>query len=178
MDRIRLVATILRYILLSVMVLLPILHFLLWFSVDPVEAATSHTVTLTWPTWENFYYHWKLSFIGASIDFINVVFEILICYFLACLFKLYAKGQIFTAANVACFRKLGIVILVGKAISYVEIPLLSWVVTWLHNPNAARYMSPFRSTDLSVMLFAVFLIIISWIMGEAVKMSEEQELTI
>ena len=160
------------------MVLLPFVHFLLWLCVDPLQAATSNTVAITIPTWESLHDSWQLSMIGASIDLVNVFFEMLICYLLAKLFKLYADGRIFTKSNVACFRNLGLAILFGKIVSYLEAPLLSYILTWLHNPKAAKYTIAFRSTDISVILFAVFLIIISWIMGEAVKMSEEQELTI
>lgn len=154
------------------------MHFMLWLCVDPLQAATSNTVTLFWPTKESLDLNWQLSLIGASIDSINVFFEMLICYFLAKLFKLYAHGSIFTKLNVACFRQLGLVILFGKIASYLEEPLLSYTLTWLHNPLTASYTVAFRSTDLSVILFAVFLIIISWIMGEAVKLNEEHELTI
>lgn len=160
------------------MVLLPLMHFVLWLCVDPLQAATSNTVVLSWPTWESLQHSWQLSVIGASIDMVTVFFEVLICYFLAKLFKLYANGHIFTKENVACFRNLGLTILLGKIVSYLEEPLLSYILTWLHDSSAAKYTMGFRSTDISVLLFAVFLIIISWIMGEAVKMSEEQELTI
>jgi hypothetical protein len=176
--KIRFVATLLRIILLTIMGLLPVMHFILWLCVDPLQAATSNTVALFWPTKESLALNWQLSLIGASIDSINVVFEMLICYFLAKLFKLYASGQIFTKLNVACFYQLGLVILFGKIASYIEQPLLSYSLTWLKNPLAAEYTIGFKTTDLSVILFAIFLIIISWIMGEAVKLNEEHELTI
>lgn len=178
MNRIKIVANILRIILLTIMVMLPILHYLLWLCVDPLQAATSNTVVLAWPTLETLKETWQLSMIGGSVDLINVLFEMMVCYFLAKLFKLYANERFFTKANVACFRNLGLAILFGKIVSYLEAPLLSYILTWLYNPAAAKYTFVFRSTDLSVLLFAIFLIIISWIMGEAVKMSEEQELTI
>lgn len=179
MGKIRVVANILRYILLAIMITLPILHFLLWLCADPIQAATSSVVSVYWPTWTHIHANWKLSLLGGLIDSVGLIFDMLICYFLVRLFKLYSEGQIFSLDNVACFRNLGLAVLFGKLATYIEQPLLSYVMTWMQNPNDAEFtVNFFRSTDLSVILFAVFLIIISWIMGEAVKLNEEQELTI
>ena len=167
-----------RYFLILIMIALPIMHFLFWMGADPIQAATSNVVNIGWPTAEHLKAHWKLSLLGATIDSVGLIFDMLICYFLVRLFKLYADGEIFTLKNVACFRNLGVVILFGKLAAYLEAPVLSYLITWLNNPADATYIVAFRTTDISVLLFAVFLIIISWIMSEGVKLSEEHELTV
>ncbi len=115
---------------------------------------------------------------GMGIDFINVGFDILICYFLVKLFGLYANGKFFTRCNVVCFRNLSIVIIVGKMTDLLLTPFLSYVVTKIQDPNNPILFSGIKINDISIIVFALFLLIISWIMGEAVKLQEEQELTI
>jgi len=122
--------------------------------------------------------HWRMTLAGMGIDSINVIFDMLICYFLIKLFALYAEGKFFTKNNVACFRHLGLVILFGKAASLLLNPLTSYVITRIQDPTNPIFYYSIRINDISIIIFAIFLLIISWIMGEAVKLQEEQELTV
>jgi hypothetical protein len=80
--------------------------------------------------------------------------------------------------NAKYFKNIGITMLVGNIVGFVQRALTSFALTY-HNPvgHKTMFMS-FGSNDVFQILFALTVIIISWILAEAYKLEEEQKGTI
>lgn len=98
--------------------------------------------------------------------------------YLVRLFGLYARGMIFTAENVACYRKLGHVILWSMAASIVHSSLMTIVLT-LDNPPGQRMISfGISSSEIARLLIGMIVLLVSWIMEAGREIQEEQQLTV
>ena len=70
---------------------------------------------------------------------------------------------------------IGILILAGQIIGFIHEILIGIVLT-MHNPVGHRLASfNFDSYNVYFIVIAIMIILISWIMGEAVKLKEEQQ---
>jgi hypothetical protein len=98
--------------------------------------------------------------------------------YLVRLFGLYARGMIFTSGNVACYRKLGHVILWSMAASIVHSSLMTVVLT-LDNPPGQRMISfGISSSEIARLLIGMTVLLVSWIMEVGREIQEEQQLTV
>ncbi|ADG26297.1 hypothetical protein lpa_04212 [Legionella pneumophila 2300/99 Alcoy] len=102
-----------------------------------------------------------------SIALISTLANLLILFFLIQLFDSYKKNSFFAVSNVKFIRNIGYILLAEQ----ILIPLCKYIassVTWVG-----------ISIDRIEMMFLAFLIIInSWIMMEAYRIQEEQQLTV
>ncbi|HDI4408504.1 TPA: DUF2975 domain-containing protein, partial [Legionella pneumophila] len=98
---------------------------------------------------------------------ISTLANLLILFFLIRLFDSYKKNSFFTLSNVKFIRNIGYILLAEQ----ILIPLCKYITssfTWIG-----------ISIDSIEMIFLAFLIIInSWIMMEAYRIREEQQLTV
>lgn len=94
------------------------------------------------------------------------------------LFRLYEAGSIFTSANVACFRSLAKVLMWWCGAGILQDPLLGLSLT-AHNPPGQHVLAiGLTSPDLTALMIGAFLAIIAWVMEEARRLQEEQDLTV
>ena len=94
------------------------------------------------------------------------------------LFGLYSRGKIFTADNVRCIRRIGIVILIYNLLFPLYEMLMTFILT-MNNPVGERLVRlGFGGTDIAQIVIAIMIILISWIMDEGRKMEEEQAYTV
>ncbi|TIE16969.1 hypothetical protein DIZ66_00540 [Legionella pneumophila] len=102
-----------------------------------------------------------------SMALISTLANLLILFFLIRLFDSYKKNSFFTLSNVKFIRNIGYILLAEQ----ILIPLWKYITssfTWIG-----------ISIDSIEMIFLAFLIIInSWIMMEAYRIREEQQLTV
>ncbi|HAT8257779.1 TPA: DUF2975 domain-containing protein [Legionella pneumophila] len=102
-----------------------------------------------------------------SVALISTLANILILFFLIRLFDSYKKNSFFTLSNIKFIRNIGYILLAEQ----ILIPLCKYItssLTWFG-----------ISIDRIEMIFLAFLIIInSWIMMEAYRIREEQQLTV
>jgi hypothetical protein len=116
--------------------------------------------------------------LGFLISLIPLTIMELTLYFLIRLFKLYEKGEIFSPQNVNYCRNIGYTLLASQVLNPIYHGLMSATMTW-HNPPGQRYASfSFTGTNISIILIALGIILISWIMAEGCKLQEEQRFTI
>lgn len=115
---------------------------------------------------------------GFAIGLIPLAISMLLFFYLIQLFKLYEQGKIFLIENARLIRKAGIMLLLGQLIRPVYEGLISASMTWQNPIGHRTLMLSFTNTDLGTIIIAVIVILISWIMLEACKLQEEQQLTV
>jgi hypothetical protein len=111
-------------------------------------------------------------------DMIPTAVLMYILYMLTKLFRNYELGIIFSLENSQIYRKLGFG-LFGKAIADFLYVMLGGLALTFQNPIGKRVLMFELSTPQITLIFIGFVVLlISWIMEEAFKISEEQALTI
>jgi hypothetical protein len=116
--------------------------------------------------------------LGAVAETVPAVVSMFIAWELAVLFGLYAKGEIFTARNVTCYRRCAYALLVSQAVHPLYQAAVSVVLT-LNNGEGNRLVSIGMGTyDLAVVLIAVVILVIAWVMDEARRLKDEEALVI
>ena len=94
------------------------------------------------------------------------------------LFDLYARGEFFGPGNVAYYRSIGYGLIIQQALSLPEGGLLALALTW-NNPVGERIFTlGVDDANVSLVVVGLMIILVSRIMDEGRKMSEEQQLTI
>ncbi|AFM24101.1 DUF2975 domain-containing protein [Desulfomonile tiedjei] len=94
------------------------------------------------------------------------------------LFGLYENGLIFTERNVHCFRSLGRTLLVWVGCDIVRYSILSVVLTLENPPGQRLLVVGINSGELAGVFTAIVVLIISWVMEEARKLREDQQLIV
>lgn len=116
--------------------------------------------------------------LGCLVSAIPMVVNMFILFMLIKLFRLYEKGEIFTVNNVKYLRNIGYALLIGQLIDPAYQFVMGIVLT-LHNPPHHRFASiTLDQTNIGIVFTALLVILISWIMLEAYKLREEQQLTV
>ena len=116
--------------------------------------------------------------IGLCISLIPFTINLLTLIFLIRLFKNYAANIIFSLQNVIYIKRIGWILLLGQFLVPIYDALMSAALTW-HNPPGHRLIAiSFDKTNFAVILFAVMVILISWVMAEAYKDQEINKLII
>ncbi|MBM3857610.1 MAG: DUF2975 domain-containing protein [Verrucomicrobia bacterium] len=95
------------------------------------------------------------------------------------IFKNYSEGNIFTATNARCYQYLAGIFLLNAIVFKPIFDTMMVLVATLHNPPGQRILSiAFTVTNIQDILWGGVVIIIAWVMSEASKLQEEQQLTI
>jgi hypothetical protein len=115
---------------------------------------------------------------GFLVDLIPVILMELIIYFLIRLFTLYQRAEIFSLQNVKYIKNTGLTLLILQIVRPLGDGFLTAVLT-MGNPPGHRYIAiTVSGTNVSMMLTAFIIILVSWIMAEGCRLREEQQLTI
>lgn len=97
---------------------------------------------------------------------------------LIALFSLYENAVVFTQENVIYFRRLGYSLIYWVLACFVFTILISLVLTFNDPVGERMLVVQFGFPDFSLLLIAGVVILISWVMQEAVKLEYEQALTV
>jgi len=119
--------------------------------------------------------------LGFLITLLPATVEMLVLYFLIKLFQLYERGEIFMLENVRYLRNIGYILLIGQLINPIYDGLITANITWRNHfikKGTSIAAVTFDGTNISFILMALLVILISWIMAEGGKLREEQQLTI
>jgi len=97
---------------------------------------------------------------------------------LARLFRRFGRGEMFSAATVGLLRRLGWAVLAAQGLLVVQGTLTSLILTMDNLPGRHILTVGFDSATLSGAVTGVIVILASWVMDEARKLREEQDLVI
>lgn len=116
--------------------------------------------------------------IGLLISSIPLCIELSILFYLIRLFRLYEKGEIFSALHVRCIRNIGYALIFGQLINPLYEGIMGVILTW-SNAHGHRFASvSFDQTNFGILLTGLLVILISWIVAEGCKLHEEHQLII
>lgn len=112
--------------------------------------------------------------LAGAIGLLQASIAVFAVWQLRLLFRLYADGLIFTAANTRCLRRFAAAVVAFAIAKPVTGALLSVVLT-MNNPPGQRQLSiTLGSSELTTLFIGGVFLIIAWIMDEAREMAEEQ----
>lgn len=183
-NRIKHISQLFRLIFQFLFLMIPILHILAWVNApNPIDISGAGRLGFfisAMPKGIEIMYPLATStrIYGLLISAIPIVLAEAMIYFLIRLFRLYQNGEIFSLNNVRYIKKTGIMLLILQLVKPICDGLLSAFLT-LGNPHGHRYAKiTISGTDISMLLTALLIILISWIMAEGCRLREEQQLTI
>lgn len=120
-----------------------------------------------------------LKLLGLSADWIGhfpLWVGLLILKFI---FKNYSEENIFTVVNARYYQYLAGLFLVNAIVFKPIFDLMMILVATVHNPPGQRILSfGVGLTNIQDILWGGVVMIIAWVMSEASKLQEEQQLTI
>jgi len=94
------------------------------------------------------------------------------------LFKLYEKAIVFSKKNVECFHNLGYTLIYWVIANFIFVALISLALTFNNASGERVIVARFGISDISTLIIGAVVILVSWVMGEASKLEEEQALTV
>lgn len=97
---------------------------------------------------------------------------------LARLFGYYEQGRVFGRENVACFRRLAVLLFWWVGAGLVHEPLMSLVVTAMNPPGQHTITLGLSGLDLTALVTGGILSVLAWVMDLGRAMQEDQELTV
>lgn len=167
-DRIERVSRHLKAVCTATLVGLPILIVVLWLTLD--LESLGHQVPAV-------YAYGPLTPTERAVAIALTVAPLSVALFavwnLRRLFSLYATGRIFTRENVRCFRNMGWALIVIVPVEVVYRAALS-VALSMDNPPGERFFAiELSSNNLGILLIGAVVLVVSWVMAEAVRVQEE-----
>jgi len=126
----------------------------------PVEALTTFPLTTL-----------VLAFFVSLIPACVVVYGVIK---LKDLFKLYEEGIVFSEQNVRCFYCLGCALICWVGAKIIFTALISIVLSFNNPVGEKMVVVELNISDLSLLIIGAVVILISWVMQEAVKLEDEQ----
>ena len=94
------------------------------------------------------------------------------------LFSLYAQGRVFGRENVACFRRMAVLLFWWVGAGLVYEPLMSLVVTAMNPPGHHLITLGISGLDLTALVTGGVLTVLARVMDLGRTLQEDQELTV
>lgn len=183
MNRIRRVSQILSIVFVIIIVVLPLVHAFIWIYFDQfLSKGLGSYIHLSSVPLENIPIEAPITALtkafGFLVSMITVGVDMLVFFFLVKLFRLYSRGDIFSRENVRYIKLVGYTLLIGQALSPISGALTTIVLT-INNPVGKRMVSVgLGDWNISKIIIALMIIVVSWIMDEGRKLKEEEALVI
>lgn len=94
------------------------------------------------------------------------------------LLQLYGQAVVFSEHNVRCFARLGYTLIAWVLANLIYVVLVSIVLTFNNPPGERMVVAQFGIADVGTLTIGAVVVLVSWVMKEAVTMQQEQELTV
>lgn len=122
---------------------------------------------------------WKVKIVGALVSILPASLQFLFMRQWVALFGLYRSGRVFESENVACFSRMGrLLIALAGWDMLLSRPLNSLILS-MDNPPGRHMLSLGVTSDhVSTLAAGVALTVIAWVMDEACRLRRDAELVI
>jgi len=182
MYKIRCISKYFKWLFYSLAVIFPLLTMICWINAPhPLNfglIAIGNEFTFIPHHMLSPWFSPSTKLLGFLISLIPLTIKLFILGYLIKLFQKFEQASIFTLYNANCIKKIGYVMLIGQVMNPIYQALMSAALTW-HNPPGHRLATiTLSGTNAGIVLTAILIILVSWIMAEAYKLSEEQRLTV
>jgi len=191
MDRIQKVSSYLLIVFNILLIALPLLAILQWLFMEVKTSDVSSFINFfgllerTMETPEGIVnlstVHWTplLKILGFSADILKLLPIILSLFVLKSIFRNYQKGEVFSRANATLYRRIGgLFVLNALLIKSLSHTLLVLAVTLTNPPGHHWIQIHFGTPNMTALFCGILVIVISWVMLEASKLHDDQQLTI
>ena len=182
MNKIQRLSAIFKFIFIGLFILYPLLVIAFWVMPETYIAGIARGIGFSFIPADTVIMHqlsWLDKFMGFAVDLVPNLLVMTAIYCLIKLFALYEQGKFFVVASARYLRRVGFLLLISDLTAICIFHPLMQIVMTKHNPIGHRYTSvSFSTHDIYNILIALLIILISWIMLEACKIYEEQELTV
>ncbi|OIO01936.1 MAG: hypothetical protein AUJ49_06930 [Desulfovibrionaceae bacterium CG1_02_65_16] len=184
MDKIQRLSSRLRVLFLAGMVSVPVLHAVGWAFFERIMATPplnfSSIFGLSWgePPFMAGPATLAMKLLGFCSSMLPGAAAMYGFACLAGLFGRFGKGEMFSAATVRLLRRLGWAVLVAQGMQVLHGSLASLILTMGNPPGRHVVTIGLDSATLAETVTGVVIILASWVMDEARKLKEEQELVI
>lgn len=189
MNKIQRTSRYLRWLFTALMVLTPLMYIASWFflpdivkkdsffmgfdmiprdlaAMIPGDVIVQHPLTT------------MMRLLGLTISLVPMTVTLLIYSNLVTLFLMYERLSFFNIQNVAIIRRIGIYLLLGEVLRpFIELATTA-LLTWQNGPGHRLAVMSFKGSNLGLIVTGIMIILISWIIAEGHRLSEEQRLTI
>lgn len=116
--------------------------------------------------------------LGLLISLVPLAIQMVALVTLLRLLRLYRDGSVFSGAHVACFKRLGQSLVAYACVGIVQKTAIVLVMT-MNNPPGKRMLTlGISSDDITLFVVGAIVLMISWVMDEGRKLTEEQTLTV
>ena len=185
MNRIYIVSNCLCYIFTSLLVIMPFLLILQWstpswlpsfFYPQPDNPIINNCNDAT-KNIQNWSYLTKLTgFTGDLLGYFPVFMGLLI---MIKIMKKYKKREIFTQENALLYKKLGVLIFIYALLcNPLNGMMYTLAATW-NNPPGTRILAfEYSGFNATALICGGVIFLISWVMHEASRLQDEQDLTV
>ncbi|MBX9577610.1 MAG: DUF2975 domain-containing protein [Chthoniobacterales bacterium] len=120
-----------------------------------------------------------LKLLGLGADLIGHLPMWFSFFILKFILKNYSEGNVFTTINARYYQYLAGLFLLSALVCKPIFDAMMTLVATLNNPPGERILSlTFNITNIQEILWGGFVMIIAYVMSEASKLEEEQQLTI
>ena len=183
MDKIKKLSCFLKWVFTLVFWAWPIVLFVIWFQDEKnFPGAIGVTIANSLPRNLSFYVTHPLSLEtkiwGFLVSGIPACVGMFIAFSLMRLFACYERGGIFTQGSIVQIRRVGMMMFVWALLNPLYQILMSFVLTF-DNPVGQRMISlSFDFDYFRNLVLAGLVFLIAHIMREALKLKDEQALTI
>ncbi|MCE7999213.1 MAG: DUF2975 domain-containing protein [Rhodobiaceae bacterium] len=166
-ERIKRISNRFKWLMIALMGLLPITAWLAWAFVELNELDFGFTSEEVGPLTS--FERWS----AATLSLFPISITLFALYNLQKLFSLYAIGKFFEPANVRCFRNMGWALVAVVPVDILFNAALSVLLSF-DQPAGERMLAvSMSSDDIGLAVVGAVIIIVSWVMAEAVKLAEE-----
>ena len=93
------------------------------------------------------------------------------------LFGLYEQGIVFAEQNVRCFQHIGYALVALVPANIISTMLISLLLNF-DKPFGTRVIFQFSSYDIAFLVIGAVIVLVSWVMKEAVLLEDEQAHTV
>lgn len=120
-----------------------------------------------------------LRFYAFFVQALPMTIVMISFYYLIKLFQLYSKKIVFSHENIILIRKIGLMVMLEVLIDvFLVQPILSLILTFDAPTGGHLIAISFGNHQLSSLITAGIIMLISWIMDEARRLEEESSLTV
>lgn len=116
--------------------------------------------------------------LGFLVSCIPTGITLGVYYCLIKLFSLYERAEIFTATNVNYIKKIGYLLLASALVEPFYEALITFILSFHAEPGHRFATASFGTTNISEIVMALIIILVSWIMTEGCKLRDEQAYTV
>jgi len=110
---------------------------------------------------------------GAALSLIPISVMLIALYNLRKLFGLYASGMVFEPENVRCFRNMGWTLIVIAPVNILFSSTLSVLLSFDRAVGERMLEITVSNGHIGISIIGAVIVIISWVMAEAVDLSRD-----